>query len=562
MIGDRLRGELSRAFELQRAGRTAEAEASYAAYLAAFPNDASALNNAAVGALQNGDFALAISRLERLVALAPEQAHVRNNLGFALIQAGRPTEAIAHLECALALDGKYATACNNLGIAYERADRRSEAIAAFERALVIDPRYADAAANLAEVMNNNDDTHGARAWAKRALELNPNHPGAKVALAVADALDGDLGGARAALENLVAEQPQHAGFWRALGTLRTWGGALEAAEVAYTRALQFNRKEMQARFGIAVSLLARGDYAQGWRAFEFRPDGVFGTASRFTDMARWAGEELDGVLLVVCEQGLGDVVQFVRFVPQARKRVKEIVLLADRSWRTLISLLETVSGIDRLVTDPGDIARLPERPLAVTSVLSLPYCLGIGVEGLPGAIPYLSVPAERNELWKPRLAAINRPRVGLAWGAYLRRDMAYVTRQKAIPASELQTLLEISNASFVSLQLGGASSLSSLGDLGKRVVDFTNEIRDFGDTAAIMAQLDLIISTDTSVAHVAGALGKTVWLLDRFNCCWRWALSQDRSPWYPTLRIFRQDRFGDWSRPVAQAAAALKELCV
>ena len=556
-MGITSRQQLARAFELQKAGRLGEAEVGYAAYLAAFPDDLGALNNAAVVALQNGDLPLAVSRFRKLVALAPQKAHAHNNFAYALIQADRPEDAIEHLDRAITLNPRYATAHNNLGIAYERTDRRSEAIAAFERALALDPRYADAAANLAEVLNGDDDTVRARAAAKVALSMSPTHLGAHVAVAVADALDGDLDGARQTLEALAPTKPQLAGFWRVLGTLRFWGGDFEAAEAASRSALTLDRNDRQAKFGVAAALLGRGDYRRGWRAFEERPDGVFGSSRRFDDVPRWSGEPLDGALLVICEQGLGDVIQFARFASEARQRVRELLLLADGPWRSLAPLLATVAGIDRVLTDPAAVAALPTRPSAVASVLSLPFLLGIDTDALPGTLPYVSVLPERAVLWKARLAAIDRPRVGLAWAAYARRDTAYLTRQKTIPLPHLAPLLETRGVNFVSLQLGAADDLSSLGDLARAVADFSVQIHDFGDTAAIMAGLDLVISTDTSVAHVAGALGKPVWLIDRFNTCWRWRLAADRSPWYPTMRIFRQERFGDWTAPLARVTAAL-----
>jgi ADP-heptose:LPS heptosyltransferase len=163
-------------------------------------------------------------------------------------------------------------------------------------------------------------------------------------------------------------------------------------------------------------------------------------------------------------------------------------------------------------------------------------------------------------VWKPRLEAIPRPRVGLAWAAYARRDIGYVTRQKTVPLALLAPVIAASSASFVSLQLGAAGKLASHGELAQRIANFTADIRDFGDTAAIIAELDLVISSDTSVAHVAGAMGKPTWMLDRYNTCWRWRLAADRSAWYPTMRIFRQRKFGDWSEPLAQLAAALDEM--
>ena len=558
-MGDPLRQELTRAFELHKAGRLAQAELGYAAYLAARPDDVDALNNAAVVALQNGDLALAISRLEKLIALVPGQAPARNNLGYALMQAGRSPEAIRELERAIAIDARYATAHNNLGIVYEHIGRRSEAVDAFERALALEPRYADAAANLAHVLNHDDDTKRARAAANRALAIDPGHLGGKVEIAAADALDGDLDGARKKLEALLPTHPRYPGFWQLLGGLRLWSGDLEAAEVASRQALALDRNDREANFGVAASLLGRGDYREGWRAFEVRPDGVLGPPRRLVDVPSWTGESLAGALLLHCEQGLGDIVQFARFIPMARERVREIVVLADGQWRTLAPLLETLAGIDRVLTDEPALATLAARPQAKLSVLSLPFLLGIGADDLPGPLPYLSVLPERAALWRPRLAPIARRRVGITWVTYARRDVAFLTRQKSIPLSELAPVLETPAVNFVSLQLGAAGDLSPIGALAARVADFTAEIRDFGDTAAIIGELDLVISADTSVAHVAGALGKPVWLVDRFNTCWRWRLAPDRSPWYPTMRIFRQERFGDWSAPLARVAAALRE---
>src|SRR5262249_8409139 len=163
----------------------------------------------------------------------------------------------------------------------------------------------------------------------------------------------------------------------------------------------------------------------------------------------------------------------------------------------------TVPGIDRVVTDPAAVAALPTRPSAVISVLSLPFLLGVEIDALPGGLPYVSVLPERAALWKPRLAAIDRPRVGLAWAAYARRDVAYLPRKKPIPLPHLAPLLEAPGFNFVSLQLGAAGDLSSLGVRARAVANFSDDIHDFGDTAAIMAELDLVISTDTSVAHVA-----------------------------------------------------------
>ena len=249
-----------------------------------------------------------------------------------------------------------------------------------------------------------------------------------------------------------------------------------------------------------------------------------------------------------CEQGLGDVVQFARFVPAARERVGELVFVVDGYWRTLAPLLASLAGVDHLLKDAVAVEALERSPAARTSVLSLAYLLDVVPDRLPGPIPYLAAPADRVGTWAPRVAALPGLKVGLAWSALHRGDHGYLTRHKSVPVAALAPLVARSGASFVSLQPGAAGDRTPLGALADRIADWTPEFRDFGDTAAIIAALDLVITTDTAVAHVAGALGKPVWLLDRYNACWRWRLDPVRSPWYPTLTIFRQDAFLDWSR--------------
>ena len=190
-------------------------------------------------------------------------------------------------------------------------------------------------------------------------------------------------------------------------------------------------------------------------------------------------------------------------------------------------------------------------------MLSLPHILGATVDTL-GAAPYLHAPADRLEAWTARLASLPHPRVGLAWSVQARDDYGYVTLHKSVPPAALAPIVGLPDFSFVSLQPGAAGDPGAFGAAAARIADHREALRDFGDTAALIASLDLVIAPDTAVTHVAGALGVPVWLLDRYNSCWRWRLSPDASPWYPTLRIFRQARFGEWSEPVAQVVQTLR----
>ena len=547
--------ELAEAFRLQQAGRFAEAETAYARLLAQHPDDAIALINAGVLALARNDVVRAISRLERAVALVPANAVAQNNLGFALISAGRFAEALSMLDRAVDHQPGYAQAHNNRGIALSRLGRRSDAMNAFERAVALDRTQADAAVNLGDAHGHAGSAAAARTAYAAALAAAPGNVAAQSGMAFATALQGDLAGARAALEAVVAAHPDSANAWQTLGAVTNWSWDHEHAETAFRRALALQPDLADAQFGIASTLLARGSYRDGFAAFERRPDGIFGQRARLPQFPLWDGAPLSGTLLIHGEQGLGDVVQFARFVAGARERAGRIVVLLDGYWTPLAPLLASCAGVDAVVTD---VARLRDEAVAARiSILSLPFVLGTTVNDLPGPLPYLTAPRERMAAWAQRLAGLTAPRVGLVWSVQARDDHGFVTAHKSIPAAALQPLLAMPDIAFVSLQPGAAGDPGVFRTQSRRVADFRDALDDFGDTAALIASLDFVISADTAVAHVAGALGVPVFLLDRYNSCWRWRLAAETSPWYPTMTIFRQARFADWSDPIRNVASRL-----
>jgi tetratricopeptide (TPR) repeat protein len=543
------------ALRLQRAGRYAEAEDAYAAYLAIHPADAQALANAGLVALKAGRMAIAVKRCEQLAALRPDDIEARVTLGHALTRAGRPVHAIFHLDRAVQLAPRNAAAHHHLGIAFERAGDRSNAIRAFERALTLDPGHADAAANLGVVLNRRGNTAAARAAFARALARDPGHLDARTGIAVADAIEGDLDRARKTLEAMARERPNNASFWDALGIVRAWSGALAEAGDAYRQAAAQDQGDTDARVGIATTLLAARRYAEGFRALEDRPGGRYGDARRFSSIPVWTGAALAGPLLVHCDGSLSDTIQFARFIPAARQRVRELVLVVDDYWAPLAPLFATLSGVDHLLDDGTRVNTLAARPVARAAIQSLAHHLNATAESLPVRMPYLAAPTDRAAAWQARLAALPRPRVGLVWST--RGDRGALARHKSVRPDELAPVIATPGVSFVSVQIGAMGTCAPFGDLAGRIMDLSGEIRDFGDTAAIIDALDLVIAVDTAVAHIAGAMGKPVWLLDRFHTSWRWRLSPGHSPWYPSLTIFRQHRFLDWSHAVAAIAAAL-----
>ena len=537
---------VARAVELQQKGRLDDAEAAYARLIAQDDTDPTVLINAGVLALARTDVATALARLARAVGIVPSNAVAHGNLGYALIRAGRFGDALASLDRAVALKPDFAHAHNNRGIALMRLKRRGDARRAFERALELLPGYPEAALNLGEAANQAGDSGIARSAYARVLAKDPREPIALAGVAFADALEGRLDEACSALDSAVRDAPKLAAAWQTLGAVRNWSWRHDEAEVAYRRALELDPTNRDAQFGIASTLLARGRYPEGFAAFESSRAPDTGLVPQMRALPVWNGEPLSGTLVLHGEQGLGDVIQFVRFLPELRPRISRLVFLLDGYWAPLAPLLAPLAGVDRVVTDTKDLH--DEAPRARCSVLSLAHLAEATTQTLPRP-PYLHAPGDRSEAWRARLGSSSVPRVGLAWSVFARDDHGFVTRHKSIPPQLLTPLLDVAGVEFHSIQPGAAGDPAAFGALADRVAGYGTAIRDFADTAALLSELDLVIAPDTAVAHLAGALGTPIWLLERMHGCWRWRLEDEVSPWYPTLRIFRQSRFNDWSRP-------------
>jgi len=547
--------QLAEASRLHQAGQLDAAEQAYAVLLAATPDDPIALINGGSLALARNDVPTAIERLRRAVQRVPANAVALGNLALALIHAGRDDEALRLVDRALKLQPRNAQLQNTRGMVLVRLHRDAEATTAFRNALQFDPRQLQASLNLGALFNRAGAGDEASALFERALAAAPGNLAARVGHAFAIALNGDLDRSLEALEAIVKEHDDDATAWQTLGAVANWSWRHAEAEAAFRRASALDSRSDEARFGIASTLLARGRYRDGFAAFEARPEGVASSRARLPQWPAWDGNPVAGSLLLYAEQGLGDVVQFARFVPLAASRAHEVILLLDGYWQPLAPLLAGLAGVRAIATKVEDLRNYDI--VARASMLSLPHLLDATLDGLPSQ-PYLHAPADRLDAWKQRLANVPHPRVGLAWSVFARDDHGFVTRHKSVPAQALSDALAVPDIAFVSLQPGPAGDPAAFGPLRSRVLDFRAAIRDFADTAALVAQLDLVASADTAVAHVAGALGVPVLLLDRYNSCWRWRVDPGESPWYPGLRILRQSRFGDWSSVGSALARELR----
>jgi Flp pilus assembly protein TadD len=504
-----------------QAGRLEAAEHVYRQVLAGWPEHADGLHLLGVVLHQRGNNAEAADLIYRAIGFNEASAPYRSNLGVVLCDLGRLEEAEGVLRAALRLGPDLPAAHYNLGNVLSAQGRLAQAEASYGEALRLQPVYADALVNLGHVLNQLGRPAEAERRLREALRLRPDSP---------EALN-NLGVALAAL-----------------------GRPLEAAE-SYREAISLQFDFPDAHNNLAYALLAAGRFQEGWDEHEWRWRGKHMAAgARGFARPLWNGEPLAArTLLLHAEQGLGDTLQFCRYAPLIPAGGR-VVLEAQKP---LARLLSRLPGVDEIVIH-GEA--LPPFDLQCP-LLSLPRAFGTTLETIPARVPYLSPDATRLADWAERLANIAGLKVGLVWAGEPRKgwpELAAIDTRRSIALSTLAPLGDVEGVCFVSLQKGAPAAQTANPPPGLTLHDFTDELADFDDTAALVANLDLVISVDTSTAHLAGGLGKPVWLLNRHDSCWRWLLNRDDSPWYPTLRQFRQATAGDWDGVVRRVRDALK----
>ncbi len=340
--------------------------------------------------------------------------------------------------------------------------------------------------------------------------------------------------------------------WHDLGAVTQWRQEYDRSIDCLRRALKLAPDARESSIALAHSLFAVGRYDEGWKWFEHRQRGQ---AEQPRPRGLWDGSTVPhAVLAVFAEEGLGDVVQFCRYIGEIRDRVARVLLVLEPPYDALAPLLASARGVDRVVTD-----RRRGPPIhAYCPVMTVAHFARASTE-CPGFAPYLSPPAERMERWRKRLGEGQRFRVGLVWAGNPRGDpkRTAIDARRSIDPALLAPLFSVPDVEWHSLQLGAGLARRDRLPAGIELVDHSEAIGDFADTAALIAQLDFTITVDTSVAHVAGAIGAPVFMFSRFDSCWRWGASGETTPWYPTMRIFRQHAFCDWRGAIDDAAAAL-----
>ncbi len=498
---------ISQAEACFHAGRLDDAAALCRKVLTSNPKDTAALHLLGIVRWRQGDAKDAVEHLRKAAARSPASADIQTLLGVILQEGHDAEKAVRHFQRAFEIDPTRPAHMSNYGYTLALLGRdldRAETL--LRRAAAAEPRNAAFRRNLAHLLERADRPAEALVEAEAALAVDPSFP---EALITATLVLRRLGRLPEVLPHF--DRAQRA--------------APHDAEVHWNRAL--------------VHLLL-GDLPRGWQGAEWRFQAHQVAASVYPQ-PRWDGSAAPhATLLVHHEQGFGDTLQFIRYVPRLRERVGRVVFVAQRP---LVRLLEGFDGIDELVEGRTD------RPVAVhadlqVSLLSLPGIFQTTLENIPATIPYL----QARERWTLPEGC----RVGLAWEGSAEHK---ANRARSCQLMDFAPLADIPGVTFYSLQLGAAGRQAP--PPGMRLIDWTARLHDFADTAGLVANLDLVIAVDTAVVHLAGALGVPTWSLHAFHGDWRWLLERDDSPWYPGMRLFRQPKPGDWASVMRQVAEAL-----
>ncbi len=496
-----------------------------------------------------GRLAEAVDAFQKGLTLAPEQAETANNLASALNALGRHEEALTSCTQALQHDSNLAAAHINMGNALLGLGNAEEAVVSYEKALALKPADSTAHFDLGNAQMELADFEAAHGSYTRAVALDFSNPEKHYNLGNAcQALDR-FEEAIDAYEKAIELRP---GYIDAIcnrgATLQKMDRVADAV-AALREALAGEPESPDLHWNLSLALLQQGDYDEGWAEYEWRwQTPTFLAYARDFAKPRWQGDDLDGRrLLIDAEQGFGDALQFIRYARLAAERGGEIIVECRPQ---LTRLFSAIPGVGQCV-DLG--AELPDYDL-YCPLMSLPHVMGDSVSRVPAEVPYLTVPEDA--VADPRIAGAEGLKVGLVWaGSPTRVD----NHKRSCPVKELAPLLDVGGVSFFSLQVGKfRGDLDELGD-GHGVIDIVDGLTDFADTAAAVQALDLVISVDTSVLHLAGALGKEGWGLMSRPTGFLWQTERADSDWYPSLRLFRQPEPGAWAPMIAEVAAALAQ---
>jgi tetratricopeptide (TPR) repeat protein len=507
---------LQSALKRQRAGDVQQAANIYIEVLKVQPDNIDALFMLGTLFAQGGHYDYAIDCFQEAVRIKPDHTWAYYNLGNVCRDKGLTDEALACYQKVLQLDPDYAEAHINSGILFKIKGKYDEALKSYQRAIQLNPQSAEAYYNLGHFHMDKGRFDEALACFQKVIQLVPNN------------IDAYMN----------------------LGLLYRIKGLPYEALKCYQRAIELKPTDAEAHWNMSNVLLLTGDFRGGWEEYEWlwkTKDHV--GRQRTYSQPLWDGSDIAGKkILLYAEYGFGDTLQYIRYASYVRKRHGTVIVECQKE---LTSLLRNVEGVCKVVAQ-GEL--LPEFDMCFP-LMRLPVVFNTSMENMPARIPYINADSALVERWKHKIGdSGSQVKIGLAWSG------GGLPLKKSCSLEIFAPLAGLKRITFYSLQKGEPGKQAMNPPASMKIIDYTDEINEFSDTAALIENLDLVISVDTSVAHLAGALGKPVWVLLPFVPDWRWFLDREDSPWYPTMRLFRQSSLGEWSTVINRIAQELNKL--
>lgn len=528
------------ALELAQSGRLPEALRCFEQAIDRFGPSTGLLYNRAVALQRAGRHDEALLSLNQIDEPADRMAAVYFAMGVNNQALMRYKEAVRAYDRATSSTPRYPEAHNNRGIALQMLGLWDEAIRSHRAAIADDPAFADAHNSLGAALIKVDKLDEALQELDKALSINPNHREALNNRGTTLHRLGRLDEAIMCLDKAVTIAPDYAAALTNRANCYSELGRADEASNDYDAALLVDPSYSMARFNRSLASLHRGDFKSGWSDYEYRSLTVCGEPIPICAQNGWNGTpKPNGEVYVRAEQGFGDTIQFIRFLPFVKQRCARVVLECQRD---LVPLLKNAPGCDEIVERPAG-NQMWATPSGADHVflMSLPGIFGIDATNIPATVPYISPTQQYRQIWQHRVEYLSTcypgMRIGIAWAGS--RDHPN-DRRRSCSISHFERLVMTPGVRLFSLQKGDARDQLEQSAFAYSVVDLSYGLLDFADTAAAIAAMDLVISVDSSVAHLAGALGKPTWLLLPHTSDWRWMESRTDSPWYPTVELFRQ----------------------